>query len=96
MNLNTVTLATLLATAVTLVTPVRDAEAAAYTFSWSGSGGYSMSGGFSFDDALLGTGPITGAALALVARRRITGARRSARAAGRVPFSHRRSAGSVA
>ena len=39
------------------------AEAAAFTIDWTGSSGYSMTGEFSFDDSLLGTGPITGADL---------------------------------
>lgn len=36
----------------------RDADAATYSIGWTGSGGYSLTGQFSFADALLGTGPI--------------------------------------
>jgi hypothetical protein len=39
------------------------AHAAVYTISWTGSGGYSMTGSMSFSDALLGTGPITASSL---------------------------------
>lgn len=40
--------------------PVAGGEAATYNFSLTGGGGYTMTGSFSFADALLNTGPITG------------------------------------
>lgn len=43
--------------------PVAGGEAATYNFSLTGGGGYTMTGSFSFADALLNTGPITGTSL---------------------------------
>jgi hypothetical protein len=43
--------------------PVAGGEAATFDFSWTGAGGYTMTGSFSFADSLLNTGAITGASL---------------------------------
>jgi hypothetical protein len=51
------------AAAILAAAPVASGEAATYNFSWTGGGGYTMAGSFGFDDALLNTGPITGASL---------------------------------
>ena len=58
----TLALAALLAAGTSLAAP--RVEAATYTINWTGSGGYSMTGQFSFSDALLNTGAITAASLA--------------------------------
>lgn len=47
-----------LTTVVTWIFLFAQAHAATYNISWTGSGGYTLSGTFSFDDSLLGTGPI--------------------------------------
>lgn len=41
-----------------LAAPADEAHAIAYDISWAGASGYSLTGQFSFNDALIGTGPI--------------------------------------
>lgn len=56
--------AALMAAGLALAAPGNAADAAAYTFSWSGRNGYAMTGSFSFADSLLNTGAIAGSSLA--------------------------------
>lgn len=55
--------AALLALGLALAAPSGAARAATFGIAWTGSGGYTMTGQFSFDDSLLNTGAITGSSL---------------------------------
>ena len=49
-----------LAVAAALLAGADKAQAIGFNITWTGSGGYSMTGMFSYPDALIGTGPIDG------------------------------------
>lgn len=52
------TVAAAAAMSATLALASQPAQAISYAISWTGSGGYTMAGTFSYDDALIGTGAI--------------------------------------
>lgn len=63
MRIGSIAAEALLAVVAALALPAKTADAATYDIAWTGTGGYSMTGQFSFVDSLLNTGPINGSSL---------------------------------